>query len=143
MVTVLIVEHDETIAGLVADVLRDEGFEAFWLANLETTAIQDQVALLKPAAVLLAGCYARDYGHSWDSAAWLHMHHPAIPVIMFTGHSANLTEAQSGETARSRLAAFAGFVAKPFDLSTLVDVVARAVYRERAVPGAAAVLLAG
>jgi hypothetical protein len=38
-----------------------------------------------------------------------------------------LAEAQLGESARSQRAAFAGIVAKPFDLQVLVDVVASAV----------------
>jgi CheY-like chemotaxis protein len=49
------------------------------------------------------------------------------PVVMFTAHAQDLAEAQLGESARSRRAAFAGIVAKPFDLQVLVDVVARAV----------------
>jgi DNA-binding response OmpR family regulator len=122
---VLIVDNDEVICDLVADVLRDEGFAVARLAVPDLSAIQDEVARLDPEVVLLDGADAVSYGRSWGSAAWLHARRPNVPVVMFTAHAVDLAEGQLGQTVRSREAAFAGFVAKPFDVTVLVDVVKR------------------
>jgi CheY-like chemotaxis protein len=76
---------------------------------------------------LLDGASPAEYGQSWCTAAWMSERDRRTPVVMFTAHAQDLAEAQLGESARSRRAAFAGIVAKPFDLQVLVDVVARAV----------------
>jgi CheY-like chemotaxis protein len=97
--------------------------------GVRRTARRDpgDVARLGPDVVRLDGANPTEYGQSWCTAAWLNERDRRTPVVMFTAHAQDLAEAQLGESARSRRAAFAGIVAKPFDLQVLVDVVARAV----------------
>src|SRR4051812_5646496 len=71
-----------------------------------------EVDRIEPDVVLLDGDGSGGYGQSWSSAAWLRARRPAIPVIMFTAHNADLAEAQLGVTERSQQASFVGFVAK-------------------------------
>jgi DNA-binding NtrC family response regulator len=125
--SVLIVDDDRDISSLVAEVLTDEGFAVVELADLQSDAIQHEVTRVEPDVVLLDGWDATGYGQSWLDAAWLHARARPIAVIMFTSHTAELQEAQLGESERSQAAAFVGLVAKPFDLQELIDIVVRAV----------------
>jgi DNA-binding NtrC family response regulator len=104
----------------------DEGLVVSTLLDVQLAAIQTAVARLDPGVVLLDGATSAGYGQSWCTAAWLNERDRRTRVVMFTGHARDLAEAQLGESARSRRAAFAGIVAKPFDLQMLVEVVARA-----------------
>ena len=123
----LIVDDDRDISSLVSDVLTEEGFAVSELTESQLGTIQHEVARLEPDVVLLDGWDATGYGQSWIDAAWLHARARPIAVIMFTSHTADLQEAQLGESERSQAAAFVGLVAKPFDLQELIDIVARAV----------------
>jgi CheY-like chemotaxis protein len=124
---VLIVDDDQHIASLVAEVLRDEGYAVVELADTQPAAIRHEVARLEPDVVLLGGGHASGYGHSWIDAAWLHERARPIAVIMFTAYTTELKEAQLGESERSQRAGFVGFVAKPFEIKELIDIVGRAV----------------
>jgi DNA-binding NtrC family response regulator len=124
--TVLIVDDDEDVSGLVAEVLREEGFAVTGLVDAQATAICDEVARLEPDVVLLDGWDKAGYGQSWTNAAWLHERGRPIAVIMFTAHAQELAEAQLGQSERSQRAAFMGFISKPFDLQVLIDMVGRA-----------------
>lgn len=46
-----------------------------------------------------------------------------MPVFMFTAHARDVAEAVRGQTARRVNAGLVGVVPKPFDLTTLIDVV--------------------
>jgi DNA-binding NtrC family response regulator len=133
--SVLIVDDDEDLSGLMVDALREEGFAVTALLDARPAAIQDAVGRLEPDVVLLDGWNAAGYGESWDNAAWLHERRRPIAVIMFTAHARELAEAQLGKTERSHRAAFVGFVSKPFDLQSLIDIVGRAVQEPVAVSG--------
>ena len=125
--SVLIVDDDRDVSSLVAEVLTDEGFVVSELADTQPDAIQQEVARSEPDVVLLDGWDSVGYGRSWTQAAWLHERTRPIAVIMFTGHTSDLREAQIGDSERSQRAAFVGFLAKPFDVDTLIAIVARAV----------------
>jgi DNA-binding NtrC family response regulator len=129
--SVLIVDDDEQISGVVTEALTEEGFTVSALADAHTAAIWDEVARLEPDVVLLDGGDGAGYGQSWNNAAWLHERRRPIGVIMFTAHARELAEGQLGESERSQLAAFAGFIPKPFDLQLLLDIVGRAVKEPR------------
>jgi DNA-binding NtrC family response regulator len=131
--SVLIVDDDEQIAGLVTEVLTEEGFTVSGLVDAHTAAIRDEVARLEPDVVLLDGGDGAGYGQSWKSAAWLHERGRPIDVIMFTAHARELAEGRLGESERSQRAAFAGFILKPFDVQALIDTVGHAVKEPRAV----------
>jgi CheY-like chemotaxis protein len=125
--SVLIVENDQEVTAVVIETLTDEGLVVSTLSDVQLAAIQAAVARLEPNVVLLDGASPAEYGQSWCTAAWLSERDRPIPIVMFTGHSLDLAEAQLGESVRSQRAAFAGIIAKPFDLETLVDVVARVI----------------
>jgi CheY-like chemotaxis protein len=130
--SVLVVEDDPNLATLVAEVLGDEGFVVS-LLDPRSGAIRAEVACLEPDVVLLDGPGGTGYGSSWTDAVWLHEREHPIPVIMFTGHAGDLAEARCGASERSQRAAFAGLLAKPFELEALVELVARAVEQPAAV----------
>ena len=109
----LVVDDDQDIAGLVLEVLTEEGFAVAELVDPQPVAIRRMVARLEPDVVLLAGGDAAGYGQSWSTAAWLHARERPIGVIMFTAHARDLAEAQLGASGRSQGAAFVGFVANP------------------------------
>jgi hypothetical protein len=66
---------------------------------------------------------------SWDIAAWLEQRPRGIPVVMFTAHHLDATEAQESASERSQLAGFAAVLEKPFHLDKLSEAVATAVGR--------------
>jgi CheY-like chemotaxis protein len=125
--SVLIVDDDQDVSKIVAEVLSEEGFVISELRDAHPGAIQAEVARLEPDVVLLDGSEGRDYGYSWINAAWMRKRSRPIPVIMFTAHTTELAEAQLGVSERSKSAAFVGFLPKPFDLQVLVETVARVV----------------
>ena len=131
--SVLIVDDDQDISKIVAEVLSEEGFVISELRDARPGAVQAEVARLEPDVVLLDGGDGRDYGYSWLNAAWMRERTRPIPVIMFTAHARELAEAQLGASERSKSAAFVGFLPKPFDLRILVETVARVVEEPAAV----------
>jgi len=124
---VLIVDDDHDISRIVAEVLSEEGFDIAELGDAQSSVIRAEVARLEPDVVLLDGIGGAGYGASWVNAAWMRERTRPIPVIMFTAHLVELAEAQIGLSERSKEAAFAGFLPKPFDLWVLVETVGRVV----------------
>src|ERR1700730_18322426 len=104
--SVLIVDDDRDISGIVAEVLSAEGFAVSELGDAHPTLIQAEVSRLEADVVLLDGGEGIGYGHSWVNAAWMRERTPPIPVIMFTGHTREIAEAQIGLSERSKKAAF-------------------------------------
>jgi CheY-like chemotaxis protein len=125
--SVLIVDDDQRVSQIVAEILRDEGFLISELGDALAAVIQTEVARLEPDVVLLDGSDGVGYGYSWVNAAWMRERSRPIPVIMFTAHTGELAEAQMGVSERSKKAVFVGFLPKPFDLRVLVETVARVV----------------
>jgi DNA-binding NtrC family response regulator len=124
---VLIVDDDHDISRIVAEVLTEEGFDISELGDAQSSVVRAEVTRLEPDVVLLDGSGGVSYGFSWVNAAWMRERSRPIPVIMFTGHAAELAEAQVGASERSKKAAFVGFLPKPFDLAALVEIVVRVV----------------
>ena len=118
--SVLIVDDDDTVSALLADVLGDEGFTVTHLGDTTSDAIRAAVNRLEPDVVLLDGSDKLAYGDSWANAAWLHERARPVAAIMFTSHSNDLAEGQVRDTERSQRAAFVGFIGKPFDLDKLL-----------------------
>jgi CheY-like chemotaxis protein len=132
--SVLVVDDDESISNVVAEVLRDEGVAVTTLVDGRLSALSAAIARVEPDLVLLDGGDAAGYGRSWEAAAWLHERSRPVPAIMFTGHSDDLAEARLEKSERSQRAAFVAIIAKPFDLQLLIDVVVGAVEDTRVLP---------
>jgi DNA-binding NtrC family response regulator len=130
--SVLVVDNDHDVCTLVADILRDEGFVVRELVHPIPAMIRQSVRRFQPDVILLDSDEPGGYGQAWNLAVWLHKRHQRISVIMFTVHAADVAEAQLGESQRSKNAAFAGVLAKPFDLQVLVNTVASAVQKSAA-----------
>ena len=111
--SVLIVDDDQRVSQIVAEILRDEGFLISELGDALAAVIQTEVARLEPDVVLLDGSDGVGYGYSWVNAAWMRERSRPIPVIMFTAHTGELAEAQMGVSERSKKAAFVGFSPSP------------------------------
>ena len=122
---ILIIDDDRDISELVSAVLTDEGFRVAVLSRTEPDAVRVAVGQLEPDCVLLDGRVPGDYGESWAEATRLGARARAVPVVMFTADQAAVREARERLSARSRGAAFAGILAKPFDLDELVETVRR------------------
>jgi CheY-like chemotaxis protein len=105
---VLIVDDDQDISKIVAEVLSDEGFLISELCDSQPAVIHAE--RLEPDVVLLDGGDGRGYGDSWVYAAWMRERSRPIPVIMFTAHTRELAEARLGVSERSKSAAFVGFL---------------------------------
>jgi CheY-like chemotaxis protein len=125
--TVLVVDDDPVLSGLVQTVLTDEGYRVAGLTTLSSDAIRTAVGRLEPDCVLLDSRGPTDYGDSWRDAAWARARPRAVPVVMFTASLAAQREAAAGASARSRAAGLFAVLGKPFDLDELVATVARAV----------------
>jgi CheY-like chemotaxis protein len=110
------------LAGILVELLTDEGFEAAIL-NSTVESLDAAVTCIEPDVVLLDCGEGAGYAGSWLDAASLREPSRPIAVIMMTGHLYNLEEAQLGESERSRQAAFAGWVVKPFDVQELLDTI--------------------
>jgi two-component system, NtrC family, nitrogen regulation response regulator NtrX len=131
--SVLIVDDDQDVSQIVAEVLSEEGFQISVLRDSQPAVIHAAIERLEPDVVLLDGGDGGSYGDSWVYAAWMRERSRPIPVIMFTAHTRELAEAQLGVSDRRKRAAFLGFLPKPFDLRVLVDTVARVVEEPAAV----------
>ena len=136
--SILVVEDDPGLGGLLQTALQDEGYRVAVLNVVETDAVRSAVGRLEPDCVLLDGASRAGYGSSWADAAWLAERERPIPVVMITGHQAELEEARARQTERSRAARFSAAVEKPFDLDELLTVVAEAAGRAGAFDGSPA-----
>ena len=126
--SVLVIDNDRDIAEVARAVLSDEGYQVSVLADLAPDAIAAAIGRLEPDVVLLDGeSNSGTYGTSWAAAAALAARPRRVPVLMFSAHGADVDEARDGTSARSRAAAFAGIIPKPFDVDALLEVVAKAV----------------
>lgn len=124
---VLVIDNDRDVTDLVYAILTDEGFAVSTLHDQSIDAIRTAINLGEPDCVLLDGQSISEYGQSWDEAAWLSSRDRRVPTIMFTAHADDLKEAAAGDSPRSRAAAFAGILPKPFDIDELIDKVTSAV----------------
>jgi CheY-like chemotaxis protein len=124
---VLVVEDDPSLGDLLQAVFADEGYAVSLLGTSEAEATRFAVAKLEPDCLVLDGSGLPAAASAWRDAAWAAQRGRAVPVVLLTAHAELVQEAKESTSPRSRAAAFAGVVAKPFDLDELVQVVARAV----------------
>ena len=110
---ILIVEDDPEILGTVADILEFEGYEVERASNgLEALRIIEQV---RPRLVLLD--MRMPVLDGWDFAKALEQRNIYVPILVMTAAADARRWAQE--------IGAAGYLAKPFDLSDLLSVVAR------------------
>jgi CheY-like chemotaxis protein len=128
--SVLVIDNDRDIAEVARAVLTDEGYQVSVLSDLSTDAIAAAVGRLEPDVVLLDGeSNSGSYGSSWREAAALARRERRVPVVMFSAHGIDVDEARDGSSERSRAADFAGIIPKPFEVDTMLDIVANAAGR--------------
>jgi len=126
MPTVLLVEDDRALSGLVSTILSGAGYHPVAIADHDDIAAA--VIRWRPSCVILDGeLLPRGQERSWDDAIAIRRLHPDIPVLMFTADAASLAEAIDGTSSRSMAAGFAGVVEKPFVVGELLDTVRAAV----------------
>ncbi|HEV2125838.1 MAG TPA: response regulator [Chloroflexota bacterium] len=116
---VLVIEDDPVLSTLVADVLRDEGYTAL-VAHDGAVALH-YMQTVSPAAILLDLHLPGMDGNAFVTAYRGRdpKDGPHAPIILCTG-----TDAIEAAEQTEHLGAV-GFLAKPFDLDTLLAVVAR------------------
>lgn len=120
---VLIAENDVAIADAAAEILTlDERFVVDVLHDVDQASVLDAIVRFRPDVVLLDGADPYGYGPSWSTAELVGRSdgHPA--VVMFTAHTEDADEALAQRSTRSRRAAFAGVVPKPFGIDEILAV---------------------
>jgi DNA-binding NtrC family response regulator len=116
MPTVLVVEDDAALVEMFAFILSDEGYEV-----LTSLTLSDALASISNHRIdliisdLVPGVYDTD---SWEGVRQLRRAAPNIPMIVCTGHS----QAVKLPPERERVQAY---LAKPFDLDQLLELVRR------------------
>ncbi|HWQ12592.1 MAG TPA: response regulator [Roseiflexaceae bacterium] len=115
---ILVVDDDPSIRAVIADALADEGYAVRTASN----GVEGLLALADalPALVLLD--LRMPVMDGWTFARTLHQRGIQLPIVV-------MTAAQDARQWAQEVGARA-YVAKPFDLGELLDVVAR-VLRER------------
>lgn len=124
---VLIIDDDLDIVEVVSAVLGDEGYEVAALQTTTGDAIARAIGQSEPDCILLDSVEAAEYGEAWQTAARIHARGRPIPTVMFTAHVRDVAEAEEGTSDRSRHAAFAAVLSKPFHVDELLRAVEQAV----------------
>lgn len=127
--SVLCVDDDRDVAEVVQAILEDDGYAVSCLYELADDALLRAVGRLEPDVVILDSASAIEYGGSWDLASTIAHRRRPVPVVMFTAHGADATEAGEGTSARAEAAQFAAIVLKPFHVDELLAAVATAAGR--------------
>jgi signal transduction histidine kinase len=111
--SVLLVEDDVVLSGLVTTLVEGAGYRAITIADHDE--IGDAIDRFDPRCVILDGEIGRTgHSRSWDDAAAIRRDHPSLPVLMFTADAEAIAEERAGTSLRSRDAGFVGAVPKPF-----------------------------
>jgi FixJ family two-component response regulator len=91
--TVLVVEGDDALGELLVALLANAGYAVSVLQWAGSDAIRVAVNRLEPACVLLDGRSPAAADPSWADAAWARRRGRRVPVVLFTAHGADATEA--------------------------------------------------
>jgi len=117
---VVVVDDDQTLAGLITDVLEFAGFDSLVFDDPEMAV--GQISTIRPAVVLLDVCI------SWRERAWQAIVQlcddpktTGIPLVVCTADDGFLREHAADLVARG-----IPYLPKPFEIDTLIDVVAGA-----------------
>jgi PAS domain S-box-containing protein len=112
---VLVVDDDDSLRELIADVLRDEGYRL--LSARDGQEALDQIAVEPPALIMLDWMMPRLGGEAF--AAELRQRYPSldVPIVVMT----------AGGVVHERAASIGanGFINKPFEIGVLLDQVSR------------------
>jgi CheY-like chemotaxis protein len=118
MSRILVVEDEDILAATLCEVLEDEGYEALTARNGE-----DALRLLSekgPDLVLLDVMMPRMDGIGFLTAKSLDANVQHVPVVVMTSVSRSALQGHG----------VAGFLAKPFKLDTLLQVIAAALAKK-------------
>jgi CheY-like chemotaxis protein len=113
---VLVVEDDESIARIVAGVLADEGYPV--VVARDGAEALERIAAQPPRLILLDMRMPRVNGWEFTAAYRARTDAPAPIVVITAGRDAAQKAREIGAD---------GYVAKPFDIDDVVDIVTRVV----------------
>lgn len=116
--TLLLIEDDEDLQTLLTHLFRAQGYQV--VAAPTSTAVGALLAGGSPHGAIVSGG-RRSFAAGWSVAQRLRAAAPTLPLLMLTSNAADLDEV--GQTARGSL--FAAGLLKPFQLTMLLDTVAR------------------
>jgi CheY-like chemotaxis protein len=113
---VLVIEDDATIAGIVAGVLGDEGYQV--VVARDGVEALERIAAQAPRLILLDMRMPRVNGWEFAAAYRARTEVPAPIVVITAGRDASQKAREIGADA---------YIAKPFDIDDVVSLVARLV----------------
>jgi len=119
---VVVIDDDQTLAGLITDVLEFAGFDSLVFDDPEMAV--GQISTIRPAVVLLDVCIGwRERG--WQAIVQLcdDPQTTGIPLVVCTADDGFLREHAADLVARG-----IPYLPKPFEIDTLIDVIAGAAH---------------
>lgn len=119
MAKFLIIDDDAEVSKIIASVLEDEGYDAFFVHNIESA---DQILLsTEISAIFLDLWFGNDENAGFKILKQIKKHYPDIPIVMISGHG-------SVDNAVSAIKKGAyDFIEKPFTIDRLLLVSKRAI----------------
>ncbi len=123
MSDILIVDDEKDIRVLIADILRDEGYETRTAANSETCMAE--IAAAVPGMMILDIWLKDSQMDGIDILKTVKRSHPDVPIVIISGHG-NIEIA----VAAIKQGAY-DFIEKPFNIDQLLVVIRRAMETAR------------
>ena len=121
--TILVVDDEEDIRELIADILQDEGYSTRLAAN--ATECMDQIDAELPALMILDIWLKDSHMDGIDILTKVKKTHPEVPIVIISGHG-NIEIA----VAAIKQGAY-DFIEKPFNIDQLLVVIRRAMETSR------------
>ncbi|MDR3764884.1 MAG: sigma-54 dependent transcriptional regulator [Acidobacteriota bacterium] len=119
--SVLIVEDDEDLLGVLTEHLSRRGFQTLHAAGV--TSACDLISSASPAVILCD--YSLNDGNAFELLAWLRGHNLVTPIVVMTGHATIELAVQAIKYGAEQ------FVTKPVDMEVLATLLRRVLEHQR------------
>lgn len=119
--SVLIVEDDEDLLGVLTEHLSRRGFQTHHAGGV--TSACDKISEISPAVVLCD--YSLRDGNAFELLAWLRGHNVMTPLVVMTGHATIELAVQAIKCGAEH------FVTKPVDMEVLATLLRRVLDHQR------------